>query len=283
MKIKDILGEDGTTVAGISGDKAKLSNGQEVDAKLLTPDTKHPGQFTMPEMDPAAIKPGAVVNTGDEQTSEEYEDEDDHPGHVHYNDWMNSEYAPHDDDSGDDNKVFHKAVHFLHSRDVHPGDIEFHAHHMANKFHGSGIDEEHDTIEDGGEDIGGDPTDDFIDDVRDKSFEKHAKGDGSQSPFSEGLSDILGLNKSPEEWAKSSTQMAKLLQFKQQYKGTPYEAQIDQRIQLLKDRLDIAGTEVAGPGGTPKPVVDPKEFDNKQLKESDDRLLDKMLTIAGLR
>jgi len=194
MKIKEILGEDGVTVASVSGDKAKLSNGQEVDAKVLTPDTKHPGQYTMPEMDPTAIKPGAVVNTGDEQsTSENAEEEEEHPGHVHYNDWMSSEYAPHDDDSGDDNKVFHKAVHFLHSRDVHPGDIEFHAHHMANKLHGSSIDEEHDTIEDGGEDIGGDPTDDFINDVRDKSFEKHAKGDGTQSPLSE--SDKVLLDK----------------------------------------------------------------------------------------
>jgi hypothetical protein len=75
MKIKDILGEDGVTVAAVSGDKAKLSNGQEVDAKTLAPDTKHPGQYTMPEMDPTAIKPGAVVSTGDETTSEEYEND----------------------------------------------------------------------------------------------------------------------------------------------------------------------------------------------------------------
>ena len=68
------MDEDGVTVAAISGDKAKLSTGQEIDAKTLTPDTQHPGQFKMPEMDPNAIKPGAVVST-DSQTSEDYEAE----------------------------------------------------------------------------------------------------------------------------------------------------------------------------------------------------------------
>jgi len=228
MKIKDILGEDGDiTIQGISGDKAKLSNGTEIDAKTLTPDTAHPGQFKMPEMDPNAIKPGAVVNT---DTSES-QDEDDHPGHKHYNDWMNSEYAPHDDDSGDDNKVHMKAIHFLHSRGVHPGDIEFHAAHLAHKFHNSGIDEEsgvypsrnpgtpaaadaaaqasapqqphqsvmpsrnaptqeahHDLISQGNHDVGGDATDRFIDQIRDKKWEKANRGSSSQanrSPLSE--------------------------------------------------------------------------------------------------
>ena len=69
--------EDGNvTVSGVVGDMAKLSNGQEISAKTLTPDATHPGQFTMPQTDPNAIKPGTVVNTGDEQsTSEELEDE----------------------------------------------------------------------------------------------------------------------------------------------------------------------------------------------------------------
>lgn len=71
------LSEDGNiTVSGVVGDVAKLSNGQEISAKTLTPDTTHPGQFTMPQTDPNAIKPGTVVNTGDEQsTSEETEDD----------------------------------------------------------------------------------------------------------------------------------------------------------------------------------------------------------------
>jgi len=195
MKIKDILGEDGVTVSAVSGDKAKLSNGQEVDAKTLTPDTAHPGQFTMPQMDPNAIKPGAQVNMGDEQTSETVDDEEDHPGHEHYDDWISSEYAPMDDDSGDEEAVFQKALNFLHTKGVHPGDMEYHAHHMARKFHGGHeeLDERHhDLIGDHGGDVGGDPTDKFIDQVRDKSYEKAARHyDGSASALSESDTALL--------------------------------------------------------------------------------------------
>ena len=107
MKIKDIvIREDGVTVAAISGDKAKLSTGQEIDAKTLTPDPQHPGQFKMPAMDPNAIKPGAVVSS-DATTSEDYEEE----GH-------------------------------------------------------------HDTVASGNHPVGGDSSDDFINDVRDKDYER---------------------------------------------------------------------------------------------------------------
>ena len=199
MKIKDIVSEDGVTIAGISGDKAKLSNGQEVDAKTLTPDDKHPGQFTMPQIDPTAIKPGAVVNTGDgdSEMGEAQDDEEEHPGHVHYNDWMNSEHAPQDDDSGDENKVFHKALAFLHSKGVHPGDIEFHAHHMAHKFHG-GIEEgHHDLISQGNHPVGGDATDSFINQVRDKRWERGARGGDAavKSPISGKLAESDELMK----------------------------------------------------------------------------------------
>lgn len=127
-------------------------------------------------------------------------------------------------------------------------------------------------------DIGGDPTDDFIDDITDHEY-------GQEDDMEEA---IFGLgNKSPEEWAETSTQMAKLLQFRQKYKGTPYADQIEKRITFLKDRLDIEGSEVAGQGGSPKPVVPPEQFDTKQLRETstkkDDELLNKMLTIAGLK
>ena len=77
--------------------------------------------------------------------------------------------------------------------------------------------------------------------------------------------------------------MATLLQFRAKAKGTQYEQQVEKRIQLLKDRLDMDAGEVAGPGGTPKPVVPPEQFDMKQLRESDNELLEKMRVIAGLR
>jgi hypothetical protein len=138
------------------------------------------------------------------------------------------------------------------------------------------------TAESGDDDIGGDGTDAFINDVRDAEAET-AMGygpEGGDAP----LDEFLGLgNKSPEEWAKVSPQMAKLLQFREKARGTQYEKQVEQRIQLLKDRLDMDAGEVAGKGGVPKDPVPPEQFDMKQLREADDDLLNKMRSIAGLR
>lgn len=132
------------------------------------------------------------------------------------------------------------------------------------------------------EDIGGDGTGAFINDVRDAEAEA-AMGYGPEEG-EEPLDEFLGLgNKSPEEWAKTSPQMAKLLQFRAKAVGTPYEKQVEQRIQLLKDRLDMDAGEVAGPGGVPKDPTPPEKFDMKQLREADDDLLEKMRMIAGLR
>lgn len=131
--------------------------------------------------------------------------------------------------------------------------------------------------------IGGDPTDKFIQDVSDHDFERSAHRDSrDQDPEVE--ESLFGFgNKSPEEWAQTSQQMATLLQFRDKYKGTPYADQIKQRIELLTDRLNSDSGEVAGPGGTPKAVVPPEKFDAKQLREEDNTLLNKMLTIAGLK
>lgn len=102
--------------------------------------------------------------------------------------------------------------------------------------------------------IGGDATDNYIDDITDHDFEKNAH------------EDFLGFgNKSPEEWAKTSKQMAELLKLQKAYQGTQYQSQIEKRIKILKDRLDMDAGEVAGPGGMPKPVVPPEKF--KQFNE----------------
>jgi len=132
------------------------------------------------------------------------------------------------------------------------------------------------------EDIGGDGTGKFINDVRDAEAET-AMGYGPEEG-EEPLGEFFGLgNKTAEEWAKTSPQMAKLLQFRAKAVGTPYAAQVEKRIQLLKDRLDLDAGEVAGPGGVPKDPVPPEQFDTKQLREADDDLLNKMRAIAGLR
>ena len=105
-------------------------------------------------------------------------------------------------------------------------------------------------------DIGGDPTDNYINDVTDHDFEKNAH------------EDFLSFgNKSPEEWAKTSKQMAELLKLQKAYQGTQYQSQIEKRIQILKDRLDMDAGEVGGAGGIPKSVVPPEKF--KQFNEAD--------------
>ena len=130
--------------------------------------------------------------------------------------------------------------------------------------------------------VGGDGTGKFILDVRDAEAET-AMGYGPEAG-EEPLGEFFGLgNKTAEEWAKTSPQMAKLLQFRAKAVGTPYAAQVEKRIQLLKDRLDLDAGEVAGPGGAPKDPVPPEQFDTKQLREADDDLLNKMRAIAGLR
>jgi hypothetical protein len=132
------------------------------------------------------------------------------------------------------------------------------------------------------ENVGGDGTGAFINAVRDAEAET-AMGYGpeaGEAPLDEFLT--FG-NKSPEEWAKTSPQMAKLLQFRAKAVGTPYADQVEKRIQLLKDRLDMDAGEVAGPGGTPKDPVPPEQFNMRQLREADNVLLEKMRAIAGLR
>ncbi len=54
-----------------------------------------------------------------------------------YSDWMNSEHAPMDDDAGDKDAVFMKALHFLDGKTQRP-DIEYFAHKLAHMYHNSG-------------------------------------------------------------------------------------------------------------------------------------------------
>jgi hypothetical protein len=58
-----------------------------------------------------------------------------------FNQWMNSEYAPFDDDSGNDKVVFDKALRFLDGQ-VPEDDIESYAEELADRFHGGTYDDE---------------------------------------------------------------------------------------------------------------------------------------------
>jgi hypothetical protein len=59
----------------------------------------------------------------------------------HFNNWTNSEHAPYNSDAGDDNKVHQSALRYLRSTNVPKENHEKLAMHIADKFHGSGINE----------------------------------------------------------------------------------------------------------------------------------------------
>lgn len=189
MKIKDIvIREDDAQPAHIKdvqGDKVNLDNGQTVDVKSITPDPEKPGQFTMPATDPNAIKPGATVTSADTTTSEDTET----PYYV-------------DTSSG---KPMIKSGNGL--TPVQPSklwfdltpEVEAKAHSQGftkitislngkkifglegggkvivspRDFQAMSMTKEHqDLVSQGNHDVGGDATDSFIDQVRDKDFER---------------------------------------------------------------------------------------------------------------
>ena len=78
-----------------------------------------------------------------EQIDEVSSSEIDH----HFHQWTNSEHAPYNSDAGDDNKVHQSALSYLRSTNVPKENHEKMAMHIANKFHGSGIDEEVEQID----------------------------------------------------------------------------------------------------------------------------------------
>lgn len=158
MKIKDILGEagavatikdykpgqslsftdqEGATMTTIDLKKNPMAVKPDAQGNLTydpTPDTQAevPGQSQAPE-----IKPGAQINI-DTATTEGSGDEIEGM----FNDWMNSEYAPYDDDSDDDKAVFIKALNFVADRMDNRSDSESYAYKLADMFHGSGTSEE---------------------------------------------------------------------------------------------------------------------------------------------
>jgi hypothetical protein len=157
--------------------------------------------------------------------------------------------------------------------------------------------------ETGNEPVGGDPTDDFIQDVTldDGIF------DAPTNPQIEALKAMLA------DPRYASNPMAK--------------AQLEKRLKIAQDRASLDQGQAMGAGGAPKPVLDPEAFSkanpnfketqsavypsrnpgtpaadqaaqqdaskpvqsavypsrNKVQETADDVLLDKMLTIAGLR
>lgn len=163
MKIKDILGEadgamatikdykpgqslsftdkEGSTMTTIDLKKNPMAVKPDEQGNLTydpTPDAQAavPGQAQAPE-----IKPGAQIQIDTATT----EDSGDKVKEL-FGDWMNSEYAPFDDDSGDDEAVFHKALNFVADRMDNRSDSESYAYKLADMFHGSGMPDEEDEM-----------------------------------------------------------------------------------------------------------------------------------------
>jgi|APCry1669193128_1035447.scaffolds.fasta_scaffold01437_7 hypothetical protein len=195
MKIKDItFREDAKVTAVDPGKKTVTYTDTSTNISTTVPDT-----MAKPTPDGAvAVDTKAVADAGAGEVPKvtvganvkdlnASESQGDDPENKHYHDWLHSEHSPYSDEAGDEDAVFQKAIHFLHKHGVHPGDIEYHAHHMTKKFLDE-IDETHqDLVSQGDHDVGGDASDNYIDQVVDKGYERANRGPstGSVSTISE--------------------------------------------------------------------------------------------------
>ena len=81
------------------------------------------------------------------------------------------------------------------------------------------------------------------------------------------------FSKTPEEYAKTDPTMAELLKLRQQYQGTEWSSQIDQRIQQLLDRYETGYSAPQDAQGNPIKVLPPADWARKNpsgLKETGD-------------
>lgn len=115
-----------------------------------------------PDMTTPGAQPGSGGPTPGAQVTIKADEDSGEDSQIRdlFADWLNSEDAPFDSDAGDYNEVFRKAVSYLRGR-VDQGDVEEVADLLTNKYHGDWDVEET---------VGGDPTDDFVDDVVDHDF-----------------------------------------------------------------------------------------------------------------
>ena len=206
MKIKDIvIREDDAQPARIKdvqGDKVNLDNGQTVDVKSITPDPEKPGQFTMPATDPNALKPGATVTSSDTTTSEDtpnpyFVDTSTGKPMIKSGNGLTpvqpskmwTELTPEvelkacGDGRGNPGQGFRKIMISVQGKQM-PGlegggkvivsPRDFQAMSMAKEEH-------QDLISQGNHDVGGDATDQFIDQVRDKDFERADRGNNTST------------------------------------------------------------------------------------------------------
>ena len=126
-----------------------------------------------------------------------------------------------------------------------------------------------------GNDIGGDPTDKYINAVTDHDFER---AQGVEQPAEEGMLDaLMGPSSNPH------IDQLKAMLADPKYSSNPaFKAQLEKRLKIAQDRHDLGSGMAADKTGQPVKVLPPDQY-NGQLREADDALLNQMLTIARLR
>jgi hypothetical protein len=166
-----------------------------------------------------------------------------------FNDWMNSEYAPFDSDSGDYEIVARKARQFLRGQvaDKHLDDV---TDLLAQHFDSGGDWSNESYIgADASGDIGGDPTDRFIQDVSTDDVEE-----GFMDTVSK-IGTAIGLD-TEENLLKMSPQLQQLMALRNSpdYQSPEARKDLELRIQNHMTRLRNGGGEVMGVNGKPKEV-----------------------------
>jgi hypothetical protein len=197
MKIKQItMREDGEMkIKAVSGKDVTIDQGGtevKTTTDALVPDAEHPGGFTMKPADPNQLKPGAPVTSSDSGASMEEEIEDDSHG-----DQVKKVIKRHGESVGEigidpqaspgNGKWYVK--HYASGHDmVGYDDAEEALAELRHIIKHSMEESHHDLISQGNQDVGGDATDNFIDQVVDKKWEKANRGPtgpGTRSPLSE--------------------------------------------------------------------------------------------------
>jgi hypothetical protein len=228
MKIKDILGEDDTMkIKAVSGNDVTIDQGgQEIKTTTdaLTPSADKPGSFTMKPADPNQMKPGATVTQPDQETSEDASGSDPQTAQLTQlmnqarEPWLKKFYAyrinylkdqkalagepgagngPPLDSRGNLKPVEPDPMKWIQQNPTIVKDMPYDAlppgmkqPGMVDKIKGAfGVEEtHHDTVASGNHDVGGDATDNFINQIRDKGFERanrNSPAQGTRSPLPE--------------------------------------------------------------------------------------------------
>ena len=227
MKIKDIVmrEEDEMKIKTVQGNDVTLDQGgQEIKTTTdaLTPSADKPGSFTMKPADPNQLKPGASVTSS--ETSEDASGSDPQTAQLTQlmnqarEPWLKKFYAYRInylndqkslagepgagmgaplDAKGNLKPVEPDPMKWIQQNPSIVKDMPFDAlppgmkqPGMVDKIKGAfGMEEtHHDTVASGNQDVGGDATDNFINQVRDKGFERanrNSPAQGTRSPLPE--------------------------------------------------------------------------------------------------